>query len=218
MNAQRSTLTFGQRIAVRAASVLVMAIVVAVVVGRVDASIKWNWSFPGFAGTFETTGSLPALAGSYTITDMTVTTAMAPFPTGSLNVEYEDGLLALGSFSPPGYQPGPTTFQWDGSQPGPGNWNTGSSNSYVGLFAVAPSGYLLGDFLAFGTADNHNVGSGSAAAISYPTYASGHVVSGGALSLEPIPEPAAATLAALAGAMLLWHRRRGGRRRQIRSS
>jgi len=75
--------------------------------GGANAAILWQWSFDGEAGTFLTDGTLvggSAVAGTYNVTDFSITQTAATIPLGSIS----------GGQWNEGAQSG-TGFAWDGS-------------------------------------------------------------------------------------------------------
>jgi PEP-CTERM motif len=78
-----------------------------------NATIVWDWSFNGEAGTFQTDGTATANVappGQYTLQNFTVTSSAAGAGLGSLTGG-QYGLIGI-TYSGPG---GPTAFDWNGS-------------------------------------------------------------------------------------------------------
>lgn len=75
--------------------------------GQVQAGILWDWSFGSEAGQFATDGTTP-VAGTYTMTDFSVTASVSGGAIGSLS----GGEYATTAFS----TDEPFSFVWNGSQ------------------------------------------------------------------------------------------------------
>src|SRR5438046_2787054 len=92
----------------------------------VNATVLWDWSFNGEAGTFLTDGTASgnvAAPGAYALLDFSVTSSTAGAGLGSLASGYQ--LIGILSPAPVVYF-GPTAFDWGGSSVT--NWHRAGSD------------------------------------------------------------------------------------------